>query len=158
MECVSVYILFYWKVCYILPNRQTKWNLNTTQGAKKHVQVDEKLINCQGLKTNFPKQSWFVVQFLVLHFHFTILELFVWFDLSCWWDLVNHRALGCVLDTFGKPSMSRVASRCFCNGVTEFGIFPSMKIQWNQQLKYWRNWECSLDIVGKLVTSTNASR
>lgn len=55
MECVSVYILFYWKVCYFLPDRETKWNLNTTQGAKKHVQVAEKLINCQGLKTNFPK-------------------------------------------------------------------------------------------------------
>jgi hypothetical protein len=55
MECVSVYILFLLKSMLHFANRQTKWNLNTTQQAQKHVQVDEKLINCQGLKTNFPK-------------------------------------------------------------------------------------------------------
>lgn len=57
MECVSIYILFFIeKYVTFFANRQTKWNLNTTQWAKKHVQVDEKLIiNCQGLKTNFPK-------------------------------------------------------------------------------------------------------
>ncbi len=53
--CVSIYP-FLLKSMLHFANRQTKWNLNTTQGAKKHVQVDEKLIiNCQGLKTNFPK-------------------------------------------------------------------------------------------------------
>jgi hypothetical protein len=52
--CVNIYP-FSLKSMLRFANRPTKWNLNSTQGATTHVQVDEKLINCQGLNTNFPK-------------------------------------------------------------------------------------------------------